>query len=104
MNNKRRKVLEQVSSVLTNMPSQISTLLVMLTAAEEKASLVLDEEQDALDNIPENLQESDICERIEEAVDNIESAMEQIEGARDSAEELLAYLIEADKLIKEASM
>lgn len=41
----------------------------------------LDGEQDCLDNMPENLQYSDKCEKIEAAIENLESAIERIDEA-----------------------
>ncbi len=44
---------------------------------------VRDEEQDALDNMPENLQSSDRCVEMEEAIDAMEDAISCIEDASD---------------------
>lgn len=48
-----------------------------------------DEEQDCIDNLPENLQNSERCtimedavDELEEAIDNIESAIENIDKAK----------------------
>lgn len=51
--------------------------------AEVILSSALDAEQDCYDNIPENLQESERCEKMEEAIDNLESAIEKLSEAKD---------------------
>ena len=47
---------------------------------------IRDQEQDAFDNLPESLQESERGDAMSEAIDNLESAMESVEEARDSLE------------------
>lgn len=76
MNNKRRAVLRQA--------------LQHLSAASEMVTRIADEEQDALDNMPENLQASDRCEQMENAVANLESASEVIDSAMECIETVLA--------------
>lgn len=44
---------------------------------------VLDNEQDCLDNLPENLQDSERAIKFEDAVDALESAEEDIDSAID---------------------
>lgn len=68
MNNKRRQKLSEVKALLSR--------------AYNITDSVLDEEQDALDNMPENLESSSKYEKIEEAVGNLESALEKIEDAQ----------------------
>ena len=41
----------------------------------------LNEEEDCLDNMPENLQDSDRCSNMEDAIDNMENSIELIEEA-----------------------
>lgn len=45
---------------------------------------VKDEEQDSLDNLPENLQSSERCTIMEDAIDALEEAIENIEQASES--------------------
>ena len=73
MNNKKRTLLKDVQALLSK--------------SLEKLSLVLDDEESCLDNIPENLQDSDNYERMEEAVGRLESAIESIENAQDDISE-----------------
>ena len=67
MNEKRRGLLKKAVSEL------------------EKASSIVDavseEEQDCLDNIPDNLQESEMSYKMENAIDCLQDAIEDIENA-----------------------
>ena len=49
----------------------------------ERLEIVLDEEQECLDNIPENLQGSERYERAENAVSSLESAFDSLSEAFD---------------------
>lgn len=51
---------------------------------------VRDQESDAMDNIPENLQGSERYEKMENAVDKLDSALEDIEGAQESIDEAVS--------------
>lgn len=73
MNDKRRKALKDAKMYM----ERVSNII----------SCVLDEEQDALDNMPENLQYSEKYERIEMAIDKLESALEQIDNAKEDIDE-----------------
>lgn len=74
MNNKRRKALAQLITQLEECTSYLQG--------------ILDEEQDAFDNIPESLQDSDKGNRIEDAIDTMQNACDQISEATDSLKEL----------------
>ena len=71
MNNTRRKSIQRIINGIT--------------ALKEDLEVLLDEEQEYLDNIPENLQESDRALAAEDAIDNLSSA-------QDSLEEVVEYL------------
>lgn len=43
--------------------------------------MVQDSEQDSFDNMPENLQDSYQCEKMENAIDNMEDASDHLEEA-----------------------
>lgn len=73
VNNKKRTLLKDVQSLLSK--------------SMEKLSMVLEDEENCLDNIPENLQDSDNYERMEEAIGRLESAIESIESAQDDINE-----------------
>ena len=53
----------------------------MLEAAKQTVDMALDEEQDALDGMPENLEYSERYCKMEDAVDALSSASESIEEA-----------------------
>ena len=69
MNEKRRQRLRGV--------------LRMLSDAEAIVSAASDQESDALDNYPENLQGSERYERTEDAAENLDEALDRIGEARD---------------------
>ena len=52
-----------------------------MNAAKNLISSVKDREQDDLDNFPENLQGSDRCAAMEDAIDNLDEAIDYIEQA-----------------------
>lgn len=64
MNAKRRKLLTKVIFY-------VDSALSLLDEAR-------DYEQDALDNIPENLQDGELYERIELAIENLDSAIDAL--------------------------
>jgi len=49
-----------------------------------------DDEQDALDNMPENLQNSERYEAMESAIDNLEDALSNIDEAKDCIDRAIA--------------
>lgn len=65
MNNSRRK--------------RLAKAIEQLNEIYEEVSCIRDEEQEAFDNIPENLEGSDRYNSAEEALDNLEGAVDQIE-------------------------
>ena len=70
MNKHRRKVLEAVISALED--------------AREILNNVWDEEQEAFDNMPEGLQESERGETMQEGIDALEYADSSLEEAIDN--------------------
>lgn len=72
MNNARREALRRAG--------------LFLDQAYAVVSSVLDQEQDALDNMPENLQDSERYQKMENAVESLENAIDQIDGAKDDIE------------------
>ena len=73
MNKKKRELLKQAIGFLDR--------------AYEIVSNVYDQESDCIDNLPENLQESQNYERMEAVIDHLEDAIEEIEHARSEIEE-----------------
>lgn len=60
-----------------------------LNKAQSIVEQVGDQEDDALSNIPENLQASERCEKIEDAIDKLNDASEKIDEARECIEEAM---------------
>lgn len=67
MNSKRRVLL--------------NSAIVFLEKAAEIVSQATDQEQDCLDNMPDNLQESDKYSDMEETIDMLESVSDKIDEA-----------------------
>lgn len=67
MNKKRREML--------------GSAIALLDRASVIVNTALDQEQDCIDNMPENLQMSDRCEKMECAVEFLEDAVSCIEEA-----------------------
>lgn len=67
MNNKRRKEISKISSILEDAKSRLST--------------VIDEEQEAFDNMPESLQGSERGCDSEEAIDCLNDALDSVQSA-----------------------
>ena len=70
MNNTRRKELTKLTE--------------KLSALVEEIQIVLDDEQDYFDNIPENLAYSSTAERSEEAISELEDSIEYLTNCIDS--------------------
>lgn len=75
MNEKRRGSLRAALELLGRAASIIDT--------------VCDQETDAMDNYPENLQGTDRYESMEDAVDNLNEASEKIEEAKEYVEQAI---------------
>lgn len=73
MNNARRKRIDEAMK--------------HLSLARELLETVRDEEQEAYDNLPENLQESERGQKMEEAVDSLDTAVSDLENVESSLEE-----------------
>lgn len=76
MNNKRRDLLRSAKPLLMQAASII-----------EKAA---EQESDCLDNMPENLQDTDRYDKMERAVESMEAAIEHIENAQECIDEAIA--------------
>lgn len=57
----------------------IDYIIAKLDELEERIDALINEEQDSLDNLPDNLQESTRAERMQEAIENLEYAIDSIE-------------------------
>ena len=72
MNNKRRQILRSVLAKIEELDTLKEEIVEILTE-------VTDEEQEAFDNLPENLQMSERGERIEEIIGLLENARDTYE-------------------------
>ena len=73
MNDARRKDLKRALS--------------MLESVSQILDKVSEQEQDSIDNLPDSLQCSERCEKMEDAVSSLELAIEDIESASDRIRE-----------------
>lgn len=85
MNNQRRKAIDALST-------RIDDLKTALELIREDANNIWDEEQEALDCIPENLQGSERYEKTEEAISNLEDAVLGMDDVIGSLEDILDSL------------
>lgn len=74
---------------------KINTAMGYLDRAYQIVDTVCDEESDAYDNMPENLQESDRGYKMEAAVDALEDAKSYLDDAKDAIREAQASLRDA---------
>lgn len=75
MNKPRRKRIEAIIAKLEELHSEIDA--------------ILEEEQEAFDNLPESLQMSEKGAAMEEAIDNIEYAKDYVVDVMESLEEVI---------------
>ena len=69
---------------------RIDDIIAQLNDIKEDIEMLRDEEQEAYDNMPESIQESDRGEAMTRAVDLMESAYSWIEDAVSELEEVMA--------------
>lgn len=74
MNNTRRKSIQNVISRIEELKEDLET--------------ILDDEQEYLDNMPENLQESSRAETAQEAIDNMEMVVNSLDECIDTLGEV----------------
>lgn len=72
MNKIRRKELAHIVA-------KLETLEALRLEIKEELEAVMDEEQEAFDNLPESLQESERGQQMQEYVDALESAVDDLE-------------------------
>ena len=78
MNNQRRKVIANATSILTaigNSPEKPIDLGAQLLHVRELIETVRDDEQESFDNLPESLQEGSKGEAMTENIDYLEEAI-----------------------------
>lgn len=68
---------------------KLKSAIADLQSARNIMDTVLDAEQDAMDNVPENLQETERYEQFENAVDILDDACSQVDDIIDSVRQLV---------------
>ena len=86
MNKERRRKIDKTVE-------NVNSLQNVLEELQQQIEEIRDEEQDYLDNIPENLQNSERYETAENALDNLEEAVNWFDNI--DIDELLSLLEEA---------
>ena len=86
MNKQKRKNIDEVISRLE---------AIDLVSIQDSIQMIVDDEQTALDELPENLQESDRANTMQEAVDSLESACEAVNNIETEITECFDYLEQA---------
>lgn len=76
MNNARRSILRQAAS--------------LLSSASLMVSKVKDDEENSLDNMPENLQDSERCAKMEDVIELLEEAGNCIDSAIENINEAVS--------------
>ena len=77
MNKQRRKELEEAVSMLEDAYATIEN--------------VMEQEQEAFDNMPEGLQESERGEAMQENIDSLDSCLSDLENVKEQVEEVIEY-------------
>lgn len=96
MNKARRKTLAEIATKLGNYIEAITGARRVLANVKDKLSIikdeldcVMEEERDALLNIPESFQDTDRYYESDEAVMNMDSAKDSIEEVVDGIEDII---------------
>lgn len=95
MNNKRRKLIAEISQQI----EALKTRLEDADALKDEIETVQGEEQEGYDNLPESLQQGERGQTMEQAAEALGEAADQLEDALTTAigtlDEVLASLIKA---------
>lgn len=75
MNRDRRKRIEEIGNRIGELQAELEG--------------IRDEEQEAYDNLPENLQNSELAETMSEAIDNIDYAFTSLDEAAEYLHDVL---------------
>ena len=86
MNKQRRKEIDQAIS---------SLMAIDLVGIQDAIQMIVDDEQQALDELPENLQESDQANTMQEAIDSLEGACEAVNNIETEVTECFDNLEQA---------
>ena len=96
MNKERRKAIDDLITEIRGLENEITCLVQQVESAVE---VILGDEQDAFDNMPESLQYAEKGEAAQEAINALEYADSEMGGwlsdITDKADEIIGYLEEA---------
>ena len=96
MNKERRKAIDALITEIRGLENEMTCLVQQIESAVE---VILGDEQDAFDNMPESLQYAEKGEAAQEAINSLEYADGEIGGwisdITDKADEIIGYLEEA---------
>lgn len=85
MNKARRKELLRLKERIEELQSEVYDIITDLQCEAR-------DEQDYMDNIPENLQGSELYEKAEQALENMDEAVETLEGIADELSDAASSL------------
>ena len=86
MNKQRRKEIDQAIS---------SLMAIALVGIQDAIQMIVDEEQQALDELPENLQEAERAGTMQEAIDSLEQAGYESDNIETAITDTFDYLEQA---------
>ena len=96
MNKERRKAIDALIAEIRGLENEMTCLVQQV---EEAVEMILGDEQDAFDNMPESLQCAEKGEAAQEAINNLEYADGEmgswLSDITDKADEIIGYLEEA---------
>lgn len=96
MNKERRKAINELIGEIRVLENKMTSLVQEIESAVE---VILGDEQDAFDNMPESLQYAEKGEAAQEAINSLEYADGEIGGwisdISDKADEIISFLEEA---------
>ena len=95
MNNKRRKAIATILNQLDLLKSQLEVINRKFDGLKSDTEDIQYEEEEARDNIPESLQDSERYEISDAACDNLNSAAESLEEVISNLEDAISYLTDA---------
>lgn len=84
MNKQRRKEIENIIMELNDAKSKLEKL-------SARIETVLDEEQDAFENLPEGIQDSERGDIMQRNIDSLENAFDGIDNAFNEINDAIAY-------------
>ena len=100
MNNNRRKTLKSLIKQLEEVYEKFENLKSDCEEISQAISDIRNEEEEAYDNLPEGIQESERGERMQEVIEHLESAIDEIDNV--DIDDILSYLDSTTEAINNA--